>query len=87
MNQAQRYIEDNVVKINIYIRDPYVREIKRDVKISTTTFLSNIGGLLGLCQGFSIISLIEILYFIILWICKKVEKTKDKTNMIEVTSQ
>ena len=31
--------------------------------MTTTTFIANIGGVLGLCMGFSFVSLIEIIYF------------------------
>ena len=31
--------------------------------MTTTTFIANIGGMLGLCMGFSFVSLVEILYF------------------------
>ena len=32
--------------------------------MSTTTFIANIGGMLGLCMGFSFVTLVEIFYFI-----------------------
>ena len=31
--------------------------------MSPTTFIANIGGMLGLCMGFSFVSLIEIFFF------------------------
>ncbi len=44
-------------------------------------FLSNAGGLLSLCMGFSVISVIEIVYFFYLKLfcrCGKVVKKLDK---------
>ena len=32
--------------------------------MSTTTFIANIGGMLGLCMGFSFVTLVEIFYFL-----------------------
>ena len=60
-----RYTEDNVAKIRVFITTPHVTEIVRDERMSFTTLISNIGGLLGVCIGFSIISLAEIGWFIL----------------------
>ena len=40
-------------------------KIKRDVAMTFTSYVANTGGLLGLCLGFSFISLVEILF----WVC------------------
>ena len=42
------------------IQSPYVTKIKRDVAMTFTSYVANTGGLLGLCLGFSFISLVEI---------------------------
>ena len=60
-----QYTEDNVAKIRVFITTPHVTEIVRDERMSFTTLISNIGGLLGVCIGFSIISLAEIGWFIL----------------------
>ena len=31
--------------------------------MSATTFIANIGGMLGLCMGFSFVSLVEVFFF------------------------
>ena len=36
--------------------------IMRDQKIPVIAFVANTGGLLGLCMGFSLVSVFEILY-------------------------
>ena len=38
--------------------------VERDVKITFTTFISLVGGYMGLFTGFSILSGVEILYFL-----------------------
>ena len=41
-------------------------ELERRMRMSPIEFLSSLGGLFGLCLGFSIISLVELLYWIVL---------------------
>ena len=59
------YGKENLVLLHVFIQSPYVTKIERDVALSFTGFVANVGGLLGLFLGFSFISTIEILY----WIC------------------
>ena len=43
-------------------------QYKRDVLYGVTDFISNIGGLLGLCMGFSLLTAIEVVYwFLVRW--------------------
>ena len=37
----------------------------RDEKVTVTSFVANVGGLLGLCMGFSLVSVVEMVYFVI----------------------
>jgi hypothetical protein len=68
-NFIYQYAGNNFVVLQVYISDPYYTLFKRDEHISYITFLSNTGGLLGLCMGMSFFSIIEILYhfLIITW--------------------
>ena len=45
-------------------KDSYVKKFIKDEKITRISFLANAGGLLGLCMGFSVISVAEIIYHI-----------------------
>ena len=60
-----KYGRDNLAKVQIFIQSPYVTKIKRDQEMTFTNFIANTGGLLGLCIGFSFISGIEIIYWLI----------------------
>ena len=62
---VMKYSKDNLVAINIFFPNPFVNRMIRDVKITTNDFIGNVGGLLGLCMGFSVISLAEIVYHIL----------------------
>ena len=48
--------------MSYYLKDPVVTRIMRDEKIPIISFVANTGGLLGLCMGFSLVSVFEILF-------------------------
>ena len=58
------YAKENIAKVNIFLKEPFVKRYKREEKITYNTFIGTIGGLLGLFLGFSFISLAEIVYLI-----------------------
>ena len=63
-------------------------DIERDKKIKTEAQLSLIGGTMGLLTGFSIISGVEILYFLVKfvtgWILAKIETLVDLRNKEQI---
>jgi len=59
------YGRENIAVVNAFIKNPYYTLIKRDESMPTVAFLGNIGGLLGLCMGLSIISVFEIFYHLL----------------------
>lgn len=60
------YASENLMQVNVYIRDPFVSWFRRDEETSWISFISNVGGLMGLCMGFSVVSFCELLYYLIL---------------------
>lgn len=58
-----KYAKENLLWLNVYVKDSYASRIIRDEKMTRTRFVANVGGLLGLCMGFSFVSLAEIIYF------------------------
>lgn len=58
------YIQNNLAIIHIFFVDNSYGGFTKSELIGFTEFLSNTGGLLGLFMGFSVISLIEIIYFL-----------------------
>ena len=59
-------IEYAPVKIvQIYFNTATYDEIKKDVKISLEAQLGLVGGTMGLFTGFSILSMVEIIYFVL----------------------
>ena len=51
--------------INIVLATETFDEIEKDVRVSTEAILGIIGGTMGLFTGFSILSGVEIIYFLI----------------------
>ena len=54
------------------ICDSFPPEYQKIRRMSGFDFLSNVGGLCGLCLGFSLISGVEILYWILIRIVRNV---------------
>ena len=44
--------------------------------MSATTFIANIGGMLGLCMGFSFVSLVEVFFFAFQTLVDMIQKKK-----------
>ena len=69
--------------VNIYFNTPTFDHIKKDAKTNTMMQISVIGGTLGLFTGFSIMSGIEILYYLIKISLSLMQKTKEKRKYLE----
>ena len=50
--------------IQIYFETATYDEVERDVKLTTTAALGLVGGTMGLLTGFSILSGVEIIYYL-----------------------
>ena len=52
--------------VNVYIKDPAVTQVKRDQKVPLIWFVANIGGILGLTMGMSLVTFFEILHHVVM---------------------
>ena len=66
MALMQRYAAENLAQLQLIVKSPSVHMVKRDLSVTFVNFVGNLGGLLGLCLGFSFISLIEFVYHVVL---------------------
>ena len=69
--------------VNIYFSSPTFDEISKDQRANFETKLSAIGGTMGLFTGFSILSGVEIVYFVIKIFCSRIKRskhTREKTD-------
>ncbi|CAH2105174.1 unnamed protein product [Euphydryas editha] len=57
---------DSYTQVKIYFKEAQFIKVQRSELYGQTDFLANCGGLLGLFLGFSILSVVEILYFLTL---------------------
>lgn len=58
------YAKDNVAKVSLFFNEPVIKKEIRDIKLSRVMFMANVGGILGLAMGASIITLFEVLYHV-----------------------
>ena len=63
LNSLFRYARENLALVNIYIKPPVVTRITKDERIPVIWFVANCGGILGLCMGFSIVTVFEVLHY------------------------
>lgn len=59
------YARRNLIKVNIYIRDPYVALYSTEEKITEIAFVGMFGGIMGLFMGSSFVSAIEIPFMMV----------------------
>jgi hypothetical protein len=59
------YAKNNFAMLRVFIKDPYYTSIICDEQIPMISFLGNAGGLVGLCLGFSLVSIFEFFYHVI----------------------
>ena len=55
----------------LYLRCIFT-EFERGIRMGPVDFVASLGGLFGLCLGFSIISFLEILYWILSTVCRNI---------------
>lgn len=83
------YVKENIALVHFFITQSAYRSFTKEELMGFTDFLSNTGGLLGLFMGFSVISLIEILYFLTLYpfIRVKVKNRIEKKKQMEIEKE
>ena len=64
--------------VQIYFRTATYDEIVNDVSVSLGDQISAIGGTMGLFAGFSILSAVEVIYFILKFLFSLMSKTRLK---------
>ncbi|KAL4709034.1 hypothetical protein ACJJTC_005895 [Scirpophaga incertulas] len=70
--------------VMIFFKEPQFITSRRSELYGQTDFLANCGGLLGLFMGFSILSVVEILYFLTLRICCLICRKKSKERKASI---
>ena len=76
--QIYKYARENLAIINIFIKESYTKRFRKTEKMSRISYIASSGGLLGLCMGFSFVSLAEILYHCFLCIAMVIRHESSK---------
>ena len=74
-------VPSNLHHVRIYFDTPTFDRIKKDRSSKFVDKLSAIGGTMGLLTGFSIISGVEILYFLVKFILKLLQNLENANNI------
>ena len=66
-NRDKEYnaFEEDIAVVNIFFGKDSLPEYETDPRMTIWDFISNIGGLLGVCAGISILSCAEIFYWLV----------------------
>ena len=57
------YVKDVMGMVHVYFKDDSVKKYSRSLRYSTIDLISSVGGTMGLCLGFSLVSVVELIYF------------------------
>ena len=69
--------EEDIAIVHFYFKNPTAFEYRRYTSMTDEGFLSQIGGLFGLCLGFSFLSAVEILYWFVVKLGRNALQRKD----------
>ena len=72
----ENFVKENIVAIKIYFREIKVRYVKQNVSYSMFSLFSDIGGSIGLLLGASILSLLEIFDYWVIYFFRKFRSNK-----------
>jgi Amiloride-sensitive sodium channel len=70
-------------RFTFYFKEKQFMASERTELYGTTDFLANCGGILGLCLGVSVISILEVVYFCTVRLCCNLKRNKSVTIFVE----
>ncbi|RZF47249.1 hypothetical protein LSTR_LSTR004958 [Laodelphax striatellus] len=77
-------LDSTFSRLSIYYKDAQFITSHRSELYGLADFLAGCGGLLGLTSGFSILSLVEIIYYLTLRLCNNYSQEKERQNDTEI---
>jgi acid-sensing ion channel, other len=58
--------ENDIAQVTFYFQSPTVLAFGRGARLTVLEFVGQIGGLMGLCIGFSFVSVVEVVYLFLI---------------------
>ena len=58
-----KYCRENIAFVSLFMREPFAEVLAVNVDTTLMNFIGSLGGLLGLCMGFSFVTIAEIFYY------------------------
>lgn len=65
VNPSFGLVQQSVLSLNVYYKNNYYTQIRDKVSIDIDTFISNLGGVVGVFLGIYLLSFIEVFEFIV----------------------
>ena len=75
--------EKDISIVDFYFSKSTIVQFKRSERMTWVDYISQIGGLLGLAMGFSIISAIEIVYWVTIRLCRNINSRKVSAKQVK----
>ncbi len=76
----------NLHLVTIYFDTPTFDTIEKDAKVTLESVVGSVGGTLGLFTGFSVLSAVEILYFLIKFLLRGFDRRTIQRKVNKVCS-
>ena len=86
IDQDYNAYKQDIAVATFYFPKHVAKELVRSPSMSTFDYVSQVGGLLGLCLGCSLISLIEIIYWLIIGFYSKKSLINRKSSTVSSSS-
>jgi len=70
--------DNDIAVLSIYFGSPTTVEFQRSLRMTIVDFIGSVGGLFGLCLGFSLISFFELLYWFLVITARRWRSSKSR---------
>jgi hypothetical protein len=67
----------DIAMVTFFFETSTIFEYSREQRMTLVGYISQMGGLLGLCMGFSLISFVEIFYWFTIRLCRNMVDKKN----------
>ncbi|KAF5296274.1 hypothetical protein FQR65_LT10269 [Abscondita terminalis] len=80
-NKSRTYIRNNIIAVDVYFEVTDFSRFTKNELYGSSDIIASVGGLLGLFLGFSILSIVEVLYYVTLKLWCKIVRDKKKEKI------